>query len=65
MYLSGVLIISSYVLTVIFDHSPVVFILAVLVIRAARSISWPISSNLGNQYISTGSRATTLSVKYS
>jgi predicted MFS family arabinose efflux permease len=62
IYLSGVLIIASYVLTVIFDHSTVVFILAVLVIRAARSIRWPISSNLGNQYISTGSRATTLSL---
>lgn len=62
MYISGALIIASYVSTVIFDHSLAVFIMSGLMIRAARSIRWPISSNIGNQYISTGSRATTLSM---
>lgn len=62
MYLSGVLITLSYVATVVFDDSLAVFIGAVLMIRAARSIRWPIYSNLANQYISSGSRATTLSM---
>lgn len=62
MYLSGALIAISYVATVVFDHSLTIFIIAVFMIRAARSIRWPIYSNLSNQYISSGSRATTLSM---
>lgn len=62
MYLSGIFIIASYIATVVFDQSIIVFIIAVLMIRAARSIRWPIYSKLANQYISSGSRATTLSM---
>ena len=61
MHISGVVIILSYVATVVFDQWLYMAITAVILVRVARQIRWPLLNGIGNEYISA-SRATTLSL---
>lgn len=59
---SGLLILAGLALAALLRHWLPVGLLAFFLVRQARTIRWPVYAHLQNQYIPSGSRATTLSL---
>lgn len=62
MQVTGWVIFASYVLILFVANNALVAILVAILIRVTRSIRFPLYSQLSNEYISSGSRATSLSL---
>lgn len=62
MHLTGVTLLLTLLIAGVFPNGLPVAVIAFFLLRFSRTIRWPIYSHMQNEYIPSGSRATTLSL---